>query len=171
MNRPTTDVAFTPAVKSQQEKLGSRRAYSRLEARGGWPDRLSPELVEFIGRVDSFFIATASADGQPYMQHRGGAPGFLRVLDDHTLAFADFRGNRQYITVGNLAENDRAMLFLIDYSTGERYKIWGRARVVEGDAALEGQLAVPGYEGRVERAIFFDVQAWDANCPQHIPLK
>ncbi len=171
MNRPTTDIAFTPAVKSQQEKRGSRRAYSRLEARGGWPERLSPEIIEFIGRADSFFIATASADGQPYMQHRGGAPGFLRVLDDHTLAFADFRGNRQYITVGNLAENDRAMLFLIDYATQERYKIWGRARVVEGDAALERGLAVAGYNARTERAIVFDVQAWDANCPQHIPLK
>ena len=166
---PTTDVAFTPAVKAAQERLGSRHAYARLEARGGWPDEIVPELARFIAARDSFYLATASADGQPYIQHRGGPPGFLRVLDGRTLAFADFRGTRQYISIGNLAENDRVMLFLMDYAKQERVKIWGRARIVENDPALLASLATPGYDARAERAIVIKVQAWDSNCPQHIP--
>jgi len=167
----TTDVAFTPSVKAQQQRMGSRRAYARLEERGGWSDRIDAGLAAFIASQDSFFLATASASGQPYIQHRGGPPGFLRVTGERTLAFADFRGNRQYISIGNLAENPRAMIFLIDYGTRQRIKLWGRAVVVEDDAALIARLAVPGYDARVERAIVFTLEAWDANCPQHIPQR
>lgn len=165
----TVDVAFTPAVREVQARRGSRRAYERLEARGGFHDRITPELAAFIAQRDSFFLATASADGQPYVQHRGGPPGFLRVLDERTLGFADYRGNRQYLTVGNLAENERAFLFLIDYREQTRIKLWGRARVVEDDAALIAQLMPEGYDARPEQAIVFTLTAWDANCPQHIP--
>ena len=165
----TTDVAFTPAVKAAQERLGSRRANALLEARGGWSDRIVQGLAQFIAGRDSFYLGTASASRQPYIQHRGGPPGFLRVLDDRTLAFADFRGNRQYVSIGNLAENDRVMLFLMDYANRERVKIWGRARVVEDDPALLAQLAPAGYDARAERAIVISVEACDSNCPQHIP--
>ena len=168
MNSSTTDVAFTPSVKAQQQRMGSRRAYARLEERGGWSGRIDSDLAAFIAQQDSFFLATASADGQPYIQHRGGPPGFLRVIDERTLAFADFRGNRQYISVGNLAENPRAMIFLIDYAGRQRVKLWGRAVAVEDDGALIARLADPGYGARVERAIVFTLEAWDANCPQHI---
>lgn len=169
MTRSTSDIAFTPAVKAIQERRGSRRAYARMEEDGGWEDRVTPELAAFIAERDSFFLATANAQGQPYVQHRGGAPGFLRVVDLHTLAFADYRGNRQYITLGNLAENDRAFLFLIDYEERRRIKIWGRARVVTDDAALLAKLMPEGYRARPEQVILFAIEAWDANCPQHIP--
>ncbi|MFO1322475.1 MAG: pyridoxamine 5'-phosphate oxidase family protein [Burkholderiales bacterium] len=169
MPRSTTDVAFTPAVKAYQQKMGSRHAYARLEARGGWSAVVTPELARFIAASDSFFLATANADGQPYIQHRGGPPGFLRVLDDRTLAFADYRGNRQYITTGNLAQNDRAFIFLMDYEAQQRVKLWGRARAVDDDDALVARLMPEGYSARPERAIVFTLEAWDANCPQHIP--
>lgn len=169
MPRSTTDVAFTPAVKAYQERQGSRHAYARLEARGGWSAVVTPELAQFIAGRDSFFLATANADGQPYIQHRGGPPGFLRVLDERTLAFADYRGNRQYITAGNLAQNDRAFIFLMDYEARQRVKLWGRARVVDGDDALVARLMPEGYRAHPERAIVFALSAWDANCPQHIP--
>jgi len=136
---------------------------------GGFPDSITPELAAFIAERDSMYLATANAAGQPYVQHRGGPPGFVKVLDAHTLAFADFTGNKQYITTGNLAENDRAFLFLMNYAERERMKIWGRARVVTDDAALFERLADPSYGARVEQAIVFDVEAWNANCPQHIP--
>ncbi len=166
----TSDVAFTETVKRIQTERGSRRSYERMErSAGGFPAVISPELAAFITERDSVYIATANAAGQPYMQHRGGPPGFLRVLDDHTLAFADFAGNKQYITTGNLLENDRAFLFLMNYADRERIKIWGRARVVTGDQALFDRLADPAYPARVEQAIVFDVEAWNANCPQHIP--
>ena len=171
MTSPVSDVAFTPVVKELQTRLGSRPAYERMEATGGWSDRVTPELAEFIATRDSFYLATANAAGQPYMQHRGGPPGFLHVLDEHTLGFADFRGNRQYITTGNLAENDRAFLFLMDYTEQRRIKIWGRARVVENDPALLTRLADPGYRARPERAILFMVEAWDVNCTQHITAR
>jgi predicted pyridoxine 5'-phosphate oxidase superfamily flavin-nucleotide-binding protein len=169
MTNPASDIAFTPAVKAIQERRGSRHAYARMEEGGGWQDRVTPELAAFIAERDSFFVATANAEGQPYVQHRGGPAGFLRVLDERTLAFADYRGNRQYITLGNLAENDRAFLFLIDYANRRRIKIWGRARVVDGDPGLIARLMPGGYKAKPEQVIVFDVDAWDANCPQHIP--
>jgi predicted pyridoxine 5'-phosphate oxidase superfamily flavin-nucleotide-binding protein len=169
--RPPSDVAFSDSVKAVQTRLGSRKAYARLETGDGWETTISPDLAAFIGDQISFFMATASADGQPYIQHRGGPKGFLRVLDEKTLAFADFRGNRQYISLGNLAENDKVCLFFIDYAHKQRVKVWGKARVVEDDPALVAKLAVPGYDGRPERAIVIDVATWDANCPQHIPRR
>lgn len=167
--RYSSDVAFTPAVKAVQTRLGSRGTYARQELGGSWTDRVTPELAEFIAEQNSLFLATASADGQPYIQHRGGPPGFLRVLDEHTLAFADFRGNRQYITVGNLSENPKAQLFLMDYAHRQRIKIWGEARVIEDQPELLASLLVDGYKAKADRAIVFRVTAWDANCPQHIP--
>lgn len=169
MTSSTSDIAFTPAVKALQERNGSRRAYARMEHNGGWPSMVTADLAAFIAKRDSFYIATANAQGQPYIQHRGGPAGFLRVLDDRTLAFADFRGNRQYITAGNLAENNRAFLFLMDYENQHRIKIWGHAKVVEGDAALTARVTFADYRARPERVIVFEIDAWDANCPQHIP--
>ncbi len=165
---PASDVAFTPAVKALQELKGSRAAYAGMEARGGWQRTVSRELAAFIAERDSFYFATASAAGRPYIQHRGGPRGFLKVLDDRTLAFADFTGNRQYITLGNLSENDQAHIFLMDYPRRRRVKIWGRARVVDDDRALMDRLTPAGYGGRPEQAIVFTVEAWDVNCPQHI---
>lgn len=164
-----SDVAFSPAVKAIQAARGSREGYARMERRGGWRTEVTPDLAGFIARQRSLFLATASAEGQPYIQHRGGPPGFLRVLDPETLAFADLAGNRQYITLGNLSENPRAQLFLIDYANRQRVKIWGEARVAEDDPALLAMLAPEG--ARAEQAILFRVTAWDANCPQHIPQR
>ncbi len=169
--RYSSDVAFTPAVKAIQARKGSRAAYARMEEGGGWPTAIDARLADFIGAQTSAFLATASADGQPYIQHRGGPPGFLHVLDDHTIAFADFAGNRQYLTLGNLSENPKAHLFLIDYVHRRRIKIWGTASVVEDDPALLGRLMPQGYRARGERAILFTVAAWDTNCPQHIPQR
>lgn len=163
-----SDIAFTPAVKAAQTRNGSRGGYARMEQGGGWPTTVTQELAEYLADLDMFYLATATADGQPYVQYRGGPPGFLKVLDDTTLGFADFGGNRQYLTLGNLSENPRAFLFLMDYANRRRAKVWGTARVVEGDAALEARLADPAYPGRVERAIVFTVGAWDMNCQQHI---
>jgi predicted pyridoxine 5'-phosphate oxidase superfamily flavin-nucleotide-binding protein len=171
MRKPTSDVAFTAAVKAVQERRGSRAAYARLEALGGFQTEITDELTRFIADRDSAYLATASASGRPYVQHRGGPKGFIRVLDEHTLGWADFRGNRQYITTGNLAENDRAFLFLMDYARPARVKIWGRARVVEGDPALVARLLPPGYRAKPEHAVLFTVETWDVNCPQHIPRK
>jgi predicted pyridoxine 5'-phosphate oxidase superfamily flavin-nucleotide-binding protein len=169
--RPASDVAFSDSVKAVQKRLGSRKAYARLETGDGWETTISPDLAGFIHEQRSFFLATANAAGQPYIQHRGGPKGFLRVLDDKTLGFADFRGNRQYVTLGNLAENPKVCLFLIDYTNRQRVKVWGEARAVEDDPALVAKLIVPGYEGRPERALVIDVATWDANCPQHIPVR
>ena len=172
MNLPiSSDVAFSPAVKQAQQRLGSREAYARLEARGGWQTELTPEILDFVAAQRSFFLATANLEGQPYIQHRGGPPGFLHALDAHTLAFADFAGNRQYISLGNLSENPRAQMFLIDYAERRRVKIWGEARVVENDPELLAALKPAGYRARAERAIVFNVSAWDENCPQHIPQR
>jgi predicted pyridoxine 5'-phosphate oxidase superfamily flavin-nucleotide-binding protein len=167
----SSDVAFTPSVKALQVRKGSRDAYGRMEARGGWQTRIIPDLADFIAAQTSIFLATANAQGQPYIQHRGGPPGFLRVLDDKTIGFADFAGNRQYITQGNLAENPKAHLFLIDFMHRKRVKIWGEARIVEGDAELISQLMPEDYAARPEQAILFTVSAWNANCPQHIPQR
>lgn len=163
-----SDVAFSPAVKEQQRLRGSRAAYARLESGPGWRTAIDADLTAFIAQQTSFFLGTASASGQPYIQHRGGPPGFLRVVDDHTLAFADYRGNRQYITTGNLTENPRVHLFLIDFARRRRIKIWGEARVVD-DPAFAASLAAPDYDAQVEQAIAVRVEAWDINCPQHIP--
>lgn len=170
MSNPSSDVAFTPSVKAVQERKGSRTAYRRVEERGGWRTRITPDLAGFIAERDSVYLATASKAGQPYIQHRGGPKGFIRVVDEQTLAFADFSGNRQYITTGNLAENDRAYLFLMDYAHRRRVKIWGGARVVE-DAETVAKLMPEGYAARPEQAIVFTVEAWDTNCHQHIPQK
>ncbi len=166
--RHVSDVAFTPAVKAVQERLGSRAGYVRMEQKGGWQDRVSDDLAAFIAERDSLYLATASAEGQPYIQHRGGPKGFLKVLDERNLGLADYGGNRQYITAGNLSENDRAYIFLMDYPNRRRVKLWGRARTVEDDAALLEQLADPDYPGKPERALLFEIEAWDVNCPQHI---
>ncbi|MGR3455848.1 pyridoxamine 5'-phosphate oxidase family protein [Pseudooceanicola sp.] len=163
------NVAFTPAVRAAQAALGSRDGYARMEAKRPWPDRITPELADFVGRQTSLFLGTASAGGQPYIQHRGGPAGFLKVLGERQLGFADLAGNRQYITLGNLSENPQAILFLIDYETPRRIKIWGRARVVEDAPDLLARLH--GGVGRAERAILFDIAAWDVNCPQHIPRR
>lgn len=167
----SSDVAFTPTVKAVQARKGSRASYRRLEEKGGWQSRITPELADFIQSQTSIFLATANAEGQPYIQHRGGPAGFLRVLDHKTIGFADFAGNRQYITQGNLADNPKAHLFLIDYAHKQRLKIWGEARVVENDDALTAQLMPQGYRARPEQVILFTVSAWDANCPQHIPQR
>ena len=164
----TSDIAFTPTVKAAQEARGSRRGYAKMEAKGGWRDTVTPDLAAFIAGRDSFYLGTANADGQPYIQHRGGPEGFLKVLDDKTLGFADFGGNRQYITVGTLEENDKAFIFLMDYPNRRRIKIWGRARYVEDDAELLARLVDEAYEAKPERAILFTIEAWDVNCPQHI---
>lgn len=168
MHQYTSDIAFTPAVKGIQMVKGSRANYAKVERGRGWQSRVTPELAEFLAGLDMFYLGTANAQGQPYIQHRGGSPGFLRVLDDKTLGFADFGGNRQYITLGNLSENPKAFIFLMDYANQERIKLWGTARVVEADDSLLDRLRDPEYPGKVERAILFTVDAWDINCPQHI---
>ena len=167
MREFTSDIAFTPAVKAVQARNGSRTRYERVE-RGGWQSTVTPDLEEFLAGLDMFYLGTATADGQPYIQYRGGSPGFLKVLDDRTLGFADFGGNRQYLTVGNLSENPKAFLFLMDYANGQRVKLWGTAKVVEDDPALLNRLRDPEYPGKVERAVVFTVEASDVNCPQHI---
>ena len=161
------DVAFSPAAKSIQTRKGSREAY---EGRA-WRTEVDDNLAAFIGEANSFYLATAAADGQPYIQHRGGPRGFLKVLDKQTLAFADYAGNRQYITQGNLSENPKAYIFVMDYAHRRRVKIWGEARVVEDDAALTQSLMPKGYRARPEQVIVFKIAAWDTNCPQHIPQK
>ncbi len=171
MLQPTSDIAFTPAVKAIQAERGSRAAYARMEARGGFRTTIDENLTAFLAQVDTAYLATANADGQPYAQHRGGPKGFIRVIDEQTIGFADFTGNRQYISAGNLAENDRAFLFLMDYAHRRRIKLWGRARVVEGDAELIARLMPEGYAAKPEQVILFTIEAWDTNCPQHIPQK
>ena len=167
----SSDVAFTPTVKAVQVRKGSRHSYERMEQGGSWETTVTPELAEFIAAQTSVFLATANAAGQPYIQHRGGPPGFLKVIDEHTIGFADFVGNRQFITTGNLGENPKAHLFLMDYAHRRRIKIWGSARVVEGDAQLLTRLMPPGYKARGEQAILLAISAWDSNCPQHIPQR
>lgn len=167
----TSDIAFTPTVKAIQARKGSRQSYARVEERGGWKAGITPDLAAFIAMQTSVFLSTANGDGQPYVQHRGGPAGFLKVLDDKTIGFTDFSGNKQYITQGNLADNPQAFLFLIDYMNRQRVKIWGTARVVENDPELIAQLMPRDYRARPEQATLFTVSAWDANCPQHIPQR
>jgi predicted pyridoxine 5'-phosphate oxidase superfamily flavin-nucleotide-binding protein len=167
MRQFPSDIAFTPAVKAIQSRKGSRLSYARAEL-SGWQTRVTPDLAEFLAGLDMFYLGTASAEGQPYIQYRGGSPGFLKVIDDTTLGFADFAGNRQYLTLGNLSENPKAFIFLMDYANSQRVKLWGEARVVEDDPALLERLRDPAYPGKIERAILFRIEAWDMNCPQHI---
>src|SRR5437764_4139360 len=163
-----SDVAFTPAVKAVQEVKGSRRSYARMEKGRGWRTTVTPDLADFLADLDMFYLGTANSAGQPYIQYRGGPPGFLKAIDEHTLGFADFGGNQQYVTLGNLSENPKAFLYLMDYANSRRIKVWGTARVVEGDAALLEKLRDREYPGEAERAILFAIEAWDVNCPQHI---
>jgi uncharacterized protein len=165
-----SDIVFTLAARRAQAERGSARAYEK-RITAGFPDHITPDLAAFIGELDTAFLATVSAAGAPYIQHRGGPKGFIKVLDAKTLGFADYAGNRQYITLSNLADNDRAYLFLLDFAARRRIKIWGRARVVENDPALLARLADPGYRARPERAILFTVEAWDVNCSQHITAR
>jgi predicted pyridoxine 5'-phosphate oxidase superfamily flavin-nucleotide-binding protein len=167
--RPSSDIAFSTSVKTVQTRRGSRAGYAKMEERGGFAIEIDPSLASFIAEQRSFYLATANADRQPYIQHRGGPKGFLRVLNEKTLAFADFAGNRQYITTGNLADNPKAMIFLMDYAHRRRVKIWGTARVVENDPELIAQLMPMDYRARAEAAIIFAIEAIDVNCPQHIP--
>ena len=166
-----SDVAFTDVVKAIQRRKGSRAAYERMELGGSWEQSITPELKAEIEAQTSVFLATANAQGQPYIQHRGGPPGFLKVLDDRTIGLADFVGNRQFITQGNLEENPKAHLFVIDYARQRRIKIWGTARVVEGDPELQARLMPVDYRARSAQALLFSVTAWDVNCPQHIPQR
>jgi predicted pyridoxine 5'-phosphate oxidase superfamily flavin-nucleotide-binding protein len=167
----SSDVAFTPAVKTVQARKGSRETYARVEERGGWRTEIDENLAAFLADVTSFYFATASATGQPYIQHRGGPKGFIRVLDRNTLAFADYSGNRQYISLGNLSENPKAYIFVMDYAHRRRVKLWGEARVIDDDPALLRSLMPQGYKARPEQVIVFRLAAWDTNCPQHIPQK
>jgi predicted pyridoxine 5'-phosphate oxidase superfamily flavin-nucleotide-binding protein len=169
--QPSAGVVFSAATRAIQTRKGSREAYRRLEEARGWRSAIDADFKAFVESLTSVFLATASAEGQPYIQHRGGPPGFLRVLDEHTLAFVDFAGNRQYITQGNLSENPKACLFLLDYAEQRRIKVWGTARVVEHDAALIDLLMPKGYAARPEQVVLFDVTAWDENCSQHIPRR
>jgi len=165
-----SDIVFTPAARRAQAERGSARGYEKRIA-AGFPDRVTADLASFIAELDTAFLATVSAAGAPYIQHRGGPKGFIKVLDDKTLGFADYAGNRQYITISNLAENERAYLFLLDFARQRRIKLWGKARGVEGDAALLARLSDPSYRARPERAILFTVEAWDVNCSQHITAR
>lgn len=166
-----SDIAFTAAVKAVQARKGSRRAYAHMEEAGSWATAITPDLAEFIAAQRSIFLATVNAQGQPYIQHRGGPPGFLRVLDAHTLGFVDFSGNRQYISTGNLAESPKAQLFLIDYTLRRRVKIWGEARMRDATPERLAELMPTAYKARPEQVMLFAVLAWDANCPQHIPMR
>ncbi len=164
----TSDIAFTPAVKAIQEKHNSRGSYASMEQFGGWQSEVTEQLKQFLSNIDSFYLSTSNATGQPYTQHRGGPKGFLKVLDNKTLAFADFAGNKQYITAGNLSENNKAFIFLMDYPSKTRIKIWGTAKVVDDDKELLESLSDSSYKARLERVITFAIDAWDINCRQHI---
>jgi predicted pyridoxine 5'-phosphate oxidase superfamily flavin-nucleotide-binding protein len=167
----SSDVAFTPAVKAVQTRKGSRDTYARVEQNGGWRTEVDENLAHFLAETNSFFLATASGTGHPYIQHRGGPKGFVKILDKNTIAFADYSGNRQYITQGNLSENPQAHIFVMDYAHRRRVKIWGEAHVVDDDPALTKALMPQGYKARPEQVILFRISAWDTNCPQHIPQK
>ena len=167
----SSDVAFTPVVKAIQERKGSRESYAQMERNGGWRTEIDEKLAGFLANTNSFFMATATKDGQPYIQHRGGPKGFVRMLDKNTIAFADYAGNQQYLTQGNLSENPKAHILIVDYAHRRRVKIWGEARVIEDDPALKQALMPKGYRARPEQVILFKIAAWDTNCPQHIPQK
>ena len=167
----SSDVAFTPAVKAIQARKGSREAYAHVEQNGGWRTEIDDKLAGFLANANSFYFATATADGQPYIQHRGGPKGFIKILDKSTIAFADYAGNQQYLTQGNLSENPKAYIFIMDYAHRRRVKLWGEAKVIDDDQALTDALMPKGYRARPEQVIVFKIAAWDTNCPQHIPQK
>ena len=167
----SSDVAFTAAMKAIQSRKGSRDGYAKMEERGGFRTEIDQDLAARLAETNSFYLATASADGQPYIQHRGGPKGFVKILDKNTIAFADYAGNRQYITQGNLSENSRAYIFVMDYARRRRVKLWGEARMVDNDPALLQALMPKGYRARPEQVVVFKITAWDTNCPQHIPQK
>jgi uncharacterized protein len=167
----SSDVAFTPAVKAIQTRKGSREGYAQVEQNGGWRTEIDENLAGFLAQTNSFYFATANGSGHPYIQHRGGPKGFVKIIDKNTIAFADYSGNRQYITQGNLSENPQAHIFVMDYAHRRRVKIWGEARVVDDDPALTSALMPKGYKARPEQVILFRISAWDTNCPQHIPQK
>jgi uncharacterized protein len=169
MPNQSAQIVFPPTARAMQERFGSRAAYAKRDITG-FRQEITPDLAEFLGGLNSFYLATATRDGHPYIQHRGGPKGFLRPLGPSTLGFADFIGNRQYITIGNLSENPAVHLFLMDYAQQTRVKIWGRARVVEDDPELLARLSDPTYPARIERAIVIEIDAWDPNCRQHIPV-
>lgn len=170
MPNPSSDIAFTSTVKAIQDERGSREAYARMEANGGFRTEIDERLIAMLGAVNTAYLGTVNADGQPYIQHRGGPRGFIRVVDERTLGFADYVGNRQYVSTGNLRDNGKAFLFLMDYARRARVKVWGRARFTYDPAVIEG--LTPGdYEARTDGALLFEVSAWDINCPQHIPVK
>lgn len=169
--RPSSDVAFTETVKRIQQERGSRAAYAKMESAGGFESEVTPELVALLARIDTAFLASVNAEGQPYIQHRGGPRGFLRPLDEHTLGFVDLRGNKQYVTTGNLEEDGRVCILAIDYAKRRRVKIWGTARAVPASPDLVERLAVADYDARAEQVVLVTVSAWDVNCPQHIPQK
>jgi predicted pyridoxine 5'-phosphate oxidase superfamily flavin-nucleotide-binding protein len=171
MSRKFGEIAFTPEVKVAQAQRGSRQTYEKYIANGPDNDTITPKIAEFIAQLDGFYFGTVSSNGYPYIQFRGGSPGFLKVLDEHTLGFADFSGNVQYITVGNLSGNDKAFLFLMDYRHRKRIKIWGKAEFIEGDSEWSERLRVPGYPAEIERVLLFHVEATSENCPQHIPIR
>ena len=171
MTGPASDIAFTPTVKAIQTERGSRAAYAKMETRGGFRTQINDDLVAFLAGVDTAYLATSNATGQPYAQHRGGPKGFLRVVDSRTIGFADYTGNKQYISTGNLLENNKAFLFLMDYAHRRRIKLWGRARVVADDPELVARLMPQGYRAKPHQVILVEVEAWDTNCPQHIPQK
>lgn len=170
-NAPASNIAFTPTVKAIQSERGSRAAYEKMEARGGFRTEITDDLVAFLADIDTAYLATSNASGQPYAQHRGGPKGFIRVVGDHTIGFADYTGNRQFVSTGNLVDNDKAFLFLMDYAHRRRIKIWGQARVVTDNPKLIAQLMPQGYNAKPQQAILFEVEAWEGNCPQHIPQK
>ena len=167
----SSDVAFTPAVKAIQARKGSRDGYAQVEQSGGWRTEIDEKLAGFLAETNSFYLATATADGQPYIQHRGGPKGFVKIVDKNTIAFADYSGNRQYITQGNLTENPKAHIFVMDYAHRRRVKLWGETRMVDDDPPLLQSLTPRGYRARPEQVILFKIAAWDTNCPQHIPQK
>ncbi len=167
----SSDVAFTPAVKAIQARKGSREIFAHVEQNGGWRTEIDDKLAGFLANTNSFYLATATADGQPYIQHRGGPKGFIKILDKTAIAFADYAGNRQYLTQGNLSENPKAYIFIMDYTHRRRVKIWGEAKVIDDDPALTEALMPKGYKARPEQVILFKISAWDTNCPQHIPQK
>jgi uncharacterized protein len=165
------EIAFTPSVKAIQQKMGSRENYKRFVEKGADNNSITPELAQFISEIDGFYLGTVTSNGYPYIQFRGGKTGFLKILNHRTLGFADFRGNVQYISVGNLSENDQAFLFLMDYRHRRRLKMFGRARIVEVDPEILALVQDRDYEATVERAILFEIEGWDWNCPQHIPIR
>lgn len=170
MRHPSSDIAFTRTVKAIQQERGSREAYARMEAGGGFRTEIDERLIAMLAATNTAYLGTANADGQPYIQHRGGPRGFIRVVDARTLGFADYVGNRQYVSTGNLQDNDKAFLFLMDYARKARIKIWGRARF-STDPDLIARLMPDDYQARPEAAVLFEIAAWDINCPQHIPVK